>query len=86
MRKIRRGEATADDAVLLYERMLSTMARRGFQKPAWFTPLEFARNLPERERGIVDTFTSTYNRVRFGGDPGGASRMAEILADMESVR
>ena len=86
MRKIRRGEATADDAVLLYERMLSTMARRGFQKPAWFTPLEFARNLPERERGIVDTFTLTYNRVRFGGDPGGASRMAEILADMESVR
>jgi hypothetical protein len=66
--------------------MLETMARRGFQKPAWFTPAEFARNLPDRERDTIDAFTSAYNRMRFGGDPGGASRMAEMLERLESVR
>jgi transglutaminase-like putative cysteine protease len=86
LRRIRRGDATAGDAVLLYRRMLETMARRGFQKPAWFTPAEFARNLPDRERDTIDAFTSAYNRMRFGGDPGGASRMAEMLERLESVR
>ena len=49
LRKIRRGEGTANDARVLYESMLAAMAHRGFQKPAWFTPLEFARNLPAGE-------------------------------------
>jgi hypothetical protein len=85
MRKIRRGEGTANDARVLYERMLESMARRGFQKPAWFTPLEFARNLPVDERERIGSFTAAYNEVRFGGDPAGAARLAQMLEGMDGV-
>ncbi len=83
MAKIRRGEGTANDARVLYERMLESMMRRGFQKPAWFTPIEFARNLPIGERERVGRFTAAYNEVRFGGDPAGAARLAQMLESME---
>jgi hypothetical protein len=60
------------------------MARRGFQKPAWFTPTEFARNLPEAERERVGTFTVAYNEVRFGGDRhAGAARLTQMLKSLE---
>ena len=59
------------------------MARRGFQKPAWFTPAEFARNLPPGERERVGSFTDAYNEVRFGGDSGGAARLKEMLETMD---
>src|SRR6185437_2055068 len=71
MRKIESGKGTANDARLLYERMLASVERRGFEKPAWFTPSEFARTLPAGERERVGAFTEAYNEVRFGGDPGG---------------
>lgn len=83
MRRIQNGEGSANDARLLYERMLVSMEKRGFQKPAWFTPSEFARNLPARERERVGAFTKAYNEVRFGGDPGGVIRLAEMLESME---
>jgi len=86
MRKIRSGEGSPHDARLLYERMLESMARRGFQKPAWFTPMEFARNLPPGERESVDRFTAAYNEVRFGGDPEGAARLRQMLETMDAVR
>jgi hypothetical protein len=86
MAKIRRGEGTANDARVLYERMLESMVRRGFQKPAWFTPLEFARNLPAGEREQVGRFTAAYNEVRFGGDPAGAARLAEMLESITGLR
>lgn len=84
LRKVRRGEGTATDAAMLYERMLESLARRGFQKPAWFTPAEFARTLPEKEKAAVDTFTSAYNEARFGGNAAGASRLAVLLENMEA--
>lgn len=80
LRRIYRGQATASDARLIYERMLDSLAQRGFQKPAWFTPLEFARNLPASERENVSAFTEVYNEVRFGGDPAGAARLAQMLS------
>jgi len=83
MRRIRRGEATTGDAAALYERMLRLMARRGFQKPAWFTPNEFAKNLPSPEREAVDAFTATYNEVRFGRAGAGIQRLAGMLEEME---
>ena len=86
MRKIRRGEGTANDARVLYERMLESMARRGFQKPAWFTPMEFARTLPAGDRERIGNFTAAYNEVRFGGDPAGAARLAQMLESMDGVR
>ncbi|HEY9142246.1 MAG TPA: DUF3488 and transglutaminase-like domain-containing protein, partial [Bryobacteraceae bacterium] len=44
--RARRSPATAADATLLYRRMLAIMARRGYHKPPWFTPAEFAASLP----------------------------------------
>ena len=85
MRKIRRGEGTANDARILYERMLESMVRRGFQKPAWFTPMEFARNLPAGERERIGRFTTAYNEVRFGGDPAGTARLAQMLESMDGA-
>jgi hypothetical protein len=85
IRRIRAGEGTPSDARLLYERMLETLARRGFQKPAWFTPAEFARTLPAGERERVGEFTATYNEVRFGGDSAaGAQRLAQMLDSLEA--
>jgi transglutaminase-like putative cysteine protease len=86
MAKIRRGEGTANDARVLYERMLDSMAKRGFQKPAWFTPVEFARNLPAEERERIGSFTAAYNEVRFGGDPAGAARLAQMLESITGLR
>ncbi|SPE25326.1 hypothetical protein SBA3_1170031 [Candidatus Sulfopaludibacter sp. SbA3] len=48
--------------------MLQILKRRGFQKPAWFTPAEFAASLPRTAMGErVAEFTITYNALRFGG-------------------
>ena len=88
IRKIRRGERTPNDARLLYERMLEYMARRGFQKPAWFTPAEFARHLPAGERERIGEFTDAYNLVRFSGEPdlaSGIGRLSEMLESLERV-
>ena len=48
--------------------MLVIVKRRGYQKPAWFTPVEFAASLPNGAFGrAVGEFTTVYNAVRFGG-------------------
>jgi len=79
--RVRRGQATVADATLLYERMLDLLKRRGYQKPAWFTPTEFARSLPSGQLGTAVTeFTGQYNALRFwpphrsGAAPVDASR------------
>ena len=46
VQQVRRGKAGAGDATLLYRQMLAIVKRRGYQKPAWFTPAEFAASLP----------------------------------------
>jgi hypothetical protein len=86
LRKIMRSGGSPSDASLLYERMLEIVARRGFQKPAWFTPAEFARYYSGEEKGQVAEFTEIYNSVRFGGDAAAASRLAELLQDLERPR
>jgi len=66
VRLARRGQASVDDATLLYRRMLELLKRRGYQKPAWFTPHEFAASLPRTELGMtVEQFTEAYNALRF---------------------
>ncbi len=79
---IRNGGSTADASVL-YERMLEVLARRGFRKPPWFTPVEFARHLPAEENIQVVPFTDVYNSIRFGGDRSATSRLAELLQELE---
>lgn len=82
--RLRRGQADGNDATLLYGRMLQVLKRRGFSKPAWFTPVEFANSLPRGEMaGVVAEFTSAYNALRFGGRTGGASRLSDLLGELE---
>ncbi|MDQ6665364.1 MAG: DUF3488 and transglutaminase-like domain-containing protein [Acidobacteriota bacterium] len=83
LRKIGRGEATAADATLLYARMLRLMKRRGYQKPPWFTPREFAATLPDpRAAATVAEFTNAYNALRFGGDAHAAKRLGNLLEEL----
>jgi len=62
--------------------MLEKLEKRGFEKPAWFTPHEFARQLPAHERNTVARFTNIYNEVRFGGNVNGNAELIELLHKM----
>ena len=78
--KVGRGEARASDATLLYSRMLKLLKARGIEKPAWLTPLEFARVIPEPELStLVQDFTDAYNDLRFGADVKAAPRMMRVI-------
>ena len=82
--RVRRGQARVGDATLLYERMLGILKRRGFQKPAWFTPAEFANSMPPGPLGAaVGEFTVAYNAMRFGGQTGVAPRLSLLLDTLE---
>jgi transglutaminase-like putative cysteine protease len=82
--RVRRGQATVGDATLLYERMLDLLKRRGYQKPAWFTPTEFAESLPPGQMGTAVTeFTDKYNALRFGRRTGVAPRLSMLLDELE---
>jgi transglutaminase-like putative cysteine protease len=82
--RVRRGQASVADATLLYQRMLHILRRRGYQKPAWFTPTEFAASLPRSPLGdSVGEFTGTYNALRFGGHTEAAPRLSILLDRME---
>jgi hypothetical protein len=84
VRRARRGQGQASDATLLYQRMLKVLSRRGFQKPAWLTPAEFARVLPQSEVSIlVEDLTAAYNEFRFGGRQDVALRMVRLLERLE---
>jgi transglutaminase-like putative cysteine protease/uncharacterized protein YggT (Ycf19 family) len=82
--RVRRGQAGTGDATLLYERMLHIVQRRGYQKPPWFTPAEFAATLPRSGLGrSVTEFTATYNAWRFGGRTELAPRLSGLLDELE---
>jgi len=82
--RLRRGPADVGDATLFYHRMLKLLKRRGYQKPAWDTPYEFASSLPPSELSmLVVQFTSAYNALRFGGEAGAAPRLSALLEKLE---
>jgi transglutaminase-like putative cysteine protease len=82
--RLRRGQVCVADATLLYRRMLRLLKRRGYEKPAWYTPYEFACSLPPSEVGmLVVQFTSAYNALRFGGQAGAAVRLSALLEELE---
>jgi protein-glutamine gamma-glutamyltransferase len=84
VRRVRRGQASHGDATLLYERMLHVLKRRGYEKPSWFTPAEFAAALPSTALGaVVGEFTASYNQWRFGGRTDVSRRLSEILDELE---
>jgi hypothetical protein len=86
VRRLRRGQANVADATLLYGRMLKLLRKRGYDKPAWFTPIEFARSLPAEMAALVLPFTSAYNALRFGGEADAAPRLSALLDDLEKSR
>ena len=87
VRRLRRGQGSVADATLLYRRMLKLLLRRGYEKPAWFTPYEFACSLPPSEMGmLVLQFTSAYNALRFGGQADAAPQLSELLEHLEKER
>jgi hypothetical protein len=49
------GLAGPSDATLLYTRMLEVLHSRGYEKPAWYTPIEFAAYLPAETGMLVIT-------------------------------
>jgi hypothetical protein len=66
--------------------MLRSLARRGYQKPPWLTPGEFARVLPASEvRGVVSELTACYNEFRFGGRTEVAPQMMQLLDRLEKM-
>ena len=83
--RVRRGEAAPADAALLYLRALEALRRKGFEKPRWMTPLEFARVLPEPELAtMLEDATHAYNELRFGAHPEAAARMLNLVGRIET--
>jgi hypothetical protein len=86
LRRAQRGDAHPTDATVVYERMLQILERRGYQKPPWLTPVEFARVLPSSELALlVEDLTGAYNQVRFGGRRESAPRMVRLLHRIETL-
>jgi protein-glutamine gamma-glutamyltransferase len=87
LRRLQAGAAEASDATLLYNRMLRVLERRGFEKPAWVTPLEFARKLPVSDfTPLIDELTAAYHELRYGGRPSAALDMLSLLERLEQMR
>jgi len=84
--RLARGESRKSDATLLYQQLLALLAERGFRKPPWMTPVEFARLIraPEVARLTGDA-TEAYNELRFGGHADAAPRMLQILQQIERL-
>jgi len=86
VRRLSRGEIAASDAAVLYARMLHILRRRGYDKPGWLTPAEFARILPPSPTSIVvANITSLYNQLRYGQQTDAGIRMIELLKELESA-
>lgn len=81
--RARRGQAGIADATVLYARMLDLLKRRGYERPAWFTPAEFAASLPRNGlQEAVSAFTKSYNELRFGGVTEAAPRLSALLDEI----
>jgi len=86
VRRVQRGEASASDATLLYRRMLASLRRRGIEKPAWITPAEFARIIPDPQAAaLLQDFTAAYNHLRFGHHAEAAPKLVLILDRLEQT-
>jgi transglutaminase-like putative cysteine protease len=84
--RARRGQAGMADATVLYRRMLEVVERFGYQRPPWFTPVEFAASLPHGPLGqAVSQFTDSYNALRFGGSSEAAPLLSSRLDDISRL-
>jgi len=68
--------------ILFYERLTGLLARRGVERAAHLTPLEFAQNV-QLEPALA--ITRAYNRVRFGGQQLSSAELQEIERVLRSL-
>ncbi|MBI3403990.1 MAG: DUF3488 domain-containing protein [Acidobacteria bacterium] len=79
------AQLTPRRATLLYQQMLRLLARRGWQKAAGQTAMEFAAAIPAPEfTAPVMQFTELYQSARFGVHPADAQRMNSLLETIQS--
>ena len=80
------GQVDSSDATLLYRRMLRVLERRGYERPAWVTPGEFARTLPASELSpLVEDLTEAYQELRYGNRREAGPRMLTLLERLEQL-
>lgn len=85
-RKLERGEAGKSDATILYQELLALLEQRGFQKPSWLTPVEFARVLRSPQiAALVSEATEAYNELRFGGRRDAVPRITRALEQIRQL-
>ena len=78
--RLKRGEAQASDATLLYGRMIALLERQGVHKPGWMTPSEFIEALPgSAMRELAAEGTSLYHQMRFGHRLAVAPQLLAVL-------
>jgi hypothetical protein len=65
--------------------MLDLLRKRGYEKPAWLTPSEFARVIPESQMAcLVGEFTAQYMDLRYGQRAAAGERMLGLLQEIET--
>jgi transglutaminase-like putative cysteine protease len=70
-------------ATLTYQRLLSSLRKRGYRKPAAQTPSEFAQSLLGTPLGSgVWEFTRLYNLLRFGQEHIPLARLRQLLDEI----
>jgi len=85
-RKIGGGLSDPSDATILYEQMLALLAKRGVEKPTWYTPVEFARVVKTPQMApLVEEATAAYNELRYGGRSEAAPRMLRVLEQIRQL-
>jgi hypothetical protein len=66
--------------------MLDVLRRRGYEKPGWLTPAEFARILPPSPMSTaVLNITAVYQELRYAHKPEAGLRMLELLKELEAA-
>ncbi len=71
-------------ATLTYQRLLKTLRKKGYRKPASLTPWEFAQSLlgTRLEAGVWE-FTRLYNLLRFGQSQVPIARLRQLLDEIK---
>jgi transglutaminase-like putative cysteine protease len=73
-------------ATLSYQRLLKTLRKKGYPKPAALTPWEFAQSLLGTRLGSgVWEFTRLYNLLRFGQTQVPMTRLRELLDEISKT-
>jgi len=79
--------APRSSATVWYERVLGTLARRGWHKRPAQTPAEFVATIPDLVvRSSLAEFTAHYERARFGDSVEDAQQLPKIFRQIKETR